>query len=434
MVQLRLGWLRAVTGPVFETRYSYGEPMKRREFLKYGSASLLTLAFGGSALRLVEGGSGSAKAAAVTINLSAEEIMAEMIDGEEVFMLAFRSPSTSARVPGPVLRVREGDQITITLFNNTETPHKLEIPGVAGASSGTAAPQQSTSVTFTAPVAGTYLYLDPINAPVNRMLGLHGVMIVEPAEGRTIAGAVTPYSRATHTPAIATLFDAFGVPTGRFPGDPWHPSRELVWVFHQFDPRFHAMAERGESINASTMQRDFLARYFTINGVSGFEAAHDPSIVATGFVGQPMLIRNVNAGLNWHSPHIHGNHVFELAGTARSASEGISSPQELPLTSSPEGSVAVRKNLIHRDVWTMAPLDRKDMLIPYERPPDIPDEVRWHFAYPPAQETEQTRAPLRYVMHDHTEVSLTAGGGNYPQGMMCHWEIFPRELMGQVLI
>jgi hypothetical protein len=245
---------------------------------------------------------------------------------------------------------------------------------------------------------------------------------------------MTPYSRATHTPGVAKLFDTFGVASGRFPGDPWSPVRQLVWVFHQIDPRFHKMAERGEAINASTMQRDFLARYFTINGVSGFEAAHDPSIVATGFVGQPMLIRNVNAGLNWHSPHIHGNHVFELSGVAGSASEGIGYPQELPLTSRPAGSVVVNKNLIYRDVWTMAPLDRKDMLLPYERPPDIPDGVRWPQAYPPEQETEATLAPLRYVMHDHTEVALTAGGGNYPQGMMCHWEIFPRELMGQISI
>jgi hypothetical protein len=31
--------------------------------------------------------------------------------------------------------------------------------------------------------------------------------------------------------------------------------------------------------------------------------------------------------------------------------------------------------------------------------------------------------PLRYVMHCHTEMSQTAAGGNYPQGMVSHWEI-----------
>jgi hypothetical protein len=204
-------------------------------------------------------------------------------------------------------------------------------------------------------------------------------------------------------------------------------------VFHQIDPRYHQMAERGQSINASAMRRDFLARYFTINGVSGFEAAHDPTVIPTGFVGQPLLIRNVNAGLNWHSPHIHGNHVFELSGVAGSPSEGLASPQD-PRAFGPPSAVVTRSNLIHRDVWTMAPLDRKDMLLPYERPPDIPDGVRWPQAYPPEAETEGTLEPLRYVMHDHTEVALTAGGGMYPQGLMAHWEIFPRELIGQVTI
>ena len=409
--------------------------MQRREFIKYGSASLLTLAFGAGG-SVVPGGlfSSRAEAAAVRIDLSIEEIVAEMIDGEPVFMLAFRSLDHQAHVPGPVLRVREGDRITINLFNNTATPHRLEIPGVQGARSQTVAPQRSTRLRFTAPAAGTYLYLDPINEPVNRMLGLHGVMVVEPSNGSTSNGVVTPYSSRMHTPALAALFEAFGPAGGRFPGDRWVPSRDKVWVFHQIDPRFNQMAERGESINATQMKREFLARYFTINGVSGFEAAHDPTVIPTGFVGQPLLIRNVNAGLNWHSPHIHGNHVFELAGTAGSPSEGLASPQDPPPRSSTRGSVLLRQNLIHRDVWTMAPLDRKDLLLPYERPPDIPDHVRWPQAYPPEQETVQTLAPLRYVMHDHTEVSLTAGGGNYPQGMMAHWEIFPRELLGSVTI
>jgi hypothetical protein len=39
--------------------------------------------------------------------------------------------------------------------------------------------------------------------------------------------------------------------------------------------------------------------------------------------------------------------------------------------------------------------------------------------WPPKQEP----FPLRYVMHCHCEMSNTAGGGNYPQGMVTHWEM-----------
>jgi len=58
----------------------------------------------------------------------------------------------------------------------------------------------------------------------------------------------------------------------------------------------------------------------------------------------------------------------------------------------------------------MRPMDRKDMILPFERPPDIA-------VWPPKQEP----FPLRYVMHCHTEMSQTAGGGNYPQGLVTHW-------------
>jgi hypothetical protein len=30
---------------------------------------------------------------------------------------------------------------------------------------------------------------------------------------------------------------------------------------------------------------------------------------------------------------------------------------------------------------------------------------------------------MRFVMHCHTEMSNTAGGGNYPQGIVTHWEM-----------
>lgn len=50
------------------------------------------------------------------------------------------------------------------------------------------------------------------------------------------------------------------------------------------------------------------------------------------------------------------------------------------------------------------------MILPFERPPDVP-------VWPPREEP----FPLKYVMHCHTEMSQTAGGGNYPQGLVTHW-------------
>jgi hypothetical protein len=138
--------------------------------------------------------------------------------------------------------------------------------------------------------------------------------------------------------------------------------------------------------------------------LSGFDTAdHDDvddaeheaarAIMIKGRQGQPTLIRTMNAGIATHSPHIHGNGVFDL-------------------TKQVGNTVTCSDNIFEVDTWTLPPLGRKDMLLPLERPVDIP-------VWPPKQEP----FPLRYVMHCHTEMSQTAGGGNYPQGLVTHWEM-----------
>jgi hypothetical protein len=116
----------------------------------------------------------------------------------------------------------------------------------------------------------------------------------------------------------------------------------------------------------------------------------------SGRQGQPCLIRTMNAGLATHAVHIHGNHCMECT------------------ESDDLGNNVCETHVYERDVWQLKPLGRIDMILPFERPPDIPIG-KW----PPRDEP----FPLRYVMHCHTEMSQTAGGGNYPQGAVTHWEM-----------
>ncbi|PTQ11673.1 hypothetical protein CLG96_08190 [Sphingomonas oleivorans] len=340
------------------------------------------------------------------LHISIEPVDAEMIDGQIVYMLLFFSEDGK---PRPVLRVREGDEIRIEISNNDTAPHGFAIPGIPAATSELIDPGDRREVRFTAPVGGSYLFFDPTKAPLNRILGLHGALIVEPRLGTTPAGSPTPFSRASQTPALQALFDALGT-APRFPGQKWKPgdpAREKIWVFSQTDPTLNARVASGQSVDPASIMSSFLPRYFHINGLSGFDTAvHNgtasegieaaEAIMPEGKQGQPTLLRTMNAGLSTHSPHIHGNHVMEL-------SENIAN-----------GAIDVRKNILEVDVWRLSPLARKDMLLPFERPPDIP-AAKW----PPKEEP----FPLRYVMHCHTEMSQTAGGGNYPQGLVTHWEM-----------
>ncbi len=367
--------------------------MKRRQFLKYG-------AFGAASLALAPAAAWG-QSSSVSVTLSIEAVDAEMIDGETVFMVLFfpGAPST----PRPVIRVIEGDSVYLSVANNDTRVHGFAIPGAPGASITSIPPGATRSVRFIAPRGGTYLYLDPTMAPVNRLLGLHGAFVVAPRDPTTPAGSVTPFSRAAQTASLQTLFDAFGR-TPRFPGNAWTPERDRVWMFSQVDPALNRRVDAGQAINPATVAATFAPRYFTINGLSGFDAAHDETISPSGYIGEPMLLRVLNAGLATHAPHIHANHVMELSGTDAA------------------GAQVVRSNITERDTWLMAPLERKDMLLPFERPPDIPD-ANW----PPRQEP----FPLRYPMHCHTEMSQTAGGGNYPQGLVTDWEILGPALPAQ---
>jgi FtsP/CotA-like multicopper oxidase with cupredoxin domain len=371
--------------------------MDRRTFIKYGAATAAAGALSGVLPGI---GPDDARAQSTqAISLTISEANVELVDGSVVFMWAFSQTSLSPSVPGPVLRVAAGSSINLTVYNQTRTTHGFSIPGIAGTTIPPIPAGGSSSISFTVPTPGSYIYLDPVDAPVNRVLGLHGAFIVTTTDVTSPGMKPMPYAatQAASTSLVNKLFDSLGGTTGFFPGNPWDRTRDMVWMFNQIDPSFNTAAGNGQSIDPTTMQNTFLPRYFTINGLSGFYSAHDNNTVPRGKVGQPMLIRVMNAGLATHSPHIHGNHIYELS------------------TIDPNSSaVVVNASVQMRDTWQMAPLYRKDVLLPFVRPGDVPDQV-----WPPSEEP----FPLRYPMHCHTELSQTAAGGNYPQGLVTDWEL-----------
>lgn len=352
--------------------------LDRRQFLEISAYGIAALATHGLIPKVLANPPLDASRAAV--DLAMVEVMAEMVDETQVFMMAFQGPEGPA-IPGPLITAIEGEWIELTLRNRLREPHSFFIPGVVN--SGPLRPRYMRRIRFRAPRAGTYLYSDGVNYPVNRVLGLHGVLVVLPRAGNT------PYGDPT--PAIQRLFEDLGA-SEHFPGNSWSRERSLVWVFNGIDPRFNRLAETAcESINRERFVSEFQPRYFTLNGKSGFFSAHDPATQPRGRVGEPMLIRVVNASLATHSPHIHGNHVYLLAKNG-----------------------SVLGNVTAVDTWSMRPGDRGDVLLPFVVPPDIPPA-----AWPPVEEC----FPLLYPMHCHTEMSQTANGGNYPQGLIVHWSI-----------
>jgi nitrite reductase (NO-forming) len=121
----------------------------------------------------------------VTFELETTEEVLELADGVE-----YRFWTFGGSVPGPMVRVREGDYVTFTLQNRPDSmmPHNIDLHAVSGQGGGAEAtlisPGQQATFAFTALNPGVYIY-HCATAPVGMHIanGMYGLIVVEPKEG-----------------------------------------------------------------------------------------------------------------------------------------------------------------------------------------------------------------------------------------------------------
>jgi nitrite reductase (NO-forming) len=95
-----------------------------------------------------------------------------------------------AKVPGPMLRVRQGDTVELTLANpaSSKAIHSIDLHAVTGGHGGGAdtqvAPGQSKTIRFKALRPGLYVYhCATPSVPHHIAAGMYGMILVEPPEG-----------------------------------------------------------------------------------------------------------------------------------------------------------------------------------------------------------------------------------------------------------
>jgi len=117
-------------------------------------------------------------------DLTCEEIQWEVEPGRKTKAWAY-----NGQVPGPQIRVRQGDRVRVKLTNKlTESTaihfHGLELPndqdGVPFVTQPPVKPGQSYTYEFTVPNAGSHMYHSHHNAAMQVGLGLLGAFVVEP--------------------------------------------------------------------------------------------------------------------------------------------------------------------------------------------------------------------------------------------------------------
>ena len=120
----------------------------------------------------------------------------------------------NGQLPGPLLRVTEGDLVRVHFWNNHTLPHTLHFHGshpfaMDGDDNMMVAPGESTTYEWIAGPPGAYVYHCHVDTPVHIPMGLYGQFIVDPKEG--------------------------------WPGDP--VDKELFAVFSDWNPKHNQTAE-----------------------------------------------------------------------------------------------------------------------------------------------------------------------------------------------
>ena len=114
-----------------------------------------------------------------------KEIVATLDDGVTYTFWTF-----GGTVPGPMLRVRQGDQVELTLTNNASSAvqHNIDLHAVTGPGGGAeatmVAPGESKTFRFQALNPGVYVYHCAVPPVAHHIAsGMYGLIVVEPPQG-----------------------------------------------------------------------------------------------------------------------------------------------------------------------------------------------------------------------------------------------------------
>jgi nitrite reductase (NO-forming) len=121
----------------------------------------------------------------VRISLTAQEVISEISPG-----IYFNYWTYNKQVPGPMLRVREGDTVELTLTNDPSSlhDHNIDLHAVTGPGGGASLthvmPGETKTFRWKALAPGLYIYHCAMpNVSTHNSHGQYGMILVDPKEG-----------------------------------------------------------------------------------------------------------------------------------------------------------------------------------------------------------------------------------------------------------
>ncbi len=141
---------------------------------------------------------GLARAKAYTFELNIQDTVITLVEGQKFHTFAF-----NGQVPGPLIHVKEGDDVTVKVTNLTTLNHTIhwhgllqkgtwQMDGVPGVTQPAIDPGNTFTYHFKAEPAGTYWYHCHVNVNEHvSMRGMWGPFIIDPARPTPLEKKVT---------------------------------------------------------------------------------------------------------------------------------------------------------------------------------------------------------------------------------------------------
>jgi FtsP/CotA-like multicopper oxidase with cupredoxin domain/Cu/Ag efflux protein CusF len=327
----------------------------------------------------------------IHFHLEVVEVQEEVYPGEFVTFWVFaplgRDMSSPARLPSPTLRVEEGDVVEITLYNTHYLPHTIHLhgtsqpnnmDGVPHMTQQEVAPGKSFTYRFVAGAPGTFWYHCHVQDHVHPLMGLAGMLIIEPNR---------PHNHFAH------LVPGAGRITSMAKGTREEYQNEYSLVYMDIDDRLNRIpaAYSDPREIEKRMHRDYDStqrkpNIFMLNGRSFPFTLRDTPIVVKS--DETTKLRVLNVGARTLYLHTHGHH---------------------PTLTDLDGYPVPKEARITRDTFDVGPAQRVDL------------------ALRTGNDRVYAAGPGVWLMHDHAQPAASNKGIN-PGGD--HTAIVYEEFMG----
>ncbi|WP_080840888.1 multicopper oxidase family protein [Cohnella massiliensis] len=247
-------------------------------------------------------------------NLTAEASNQEIAPGKTLPVWTFNNS-----VPGPQIRVKQGDTVKINLKNELSVPvtihwHGVPVPnamdGIPGVTQNAVQPGQTFTYEFKANVPGTYWYHSHQDSVNQLDRGLYGSFIVEGNDDEKVDRDYT--LMLDEWISSGETMDMSGGMSGMDMTDGEDMSgMDMSSMDHNGMDMGNDASSSSDSSMGTMSMGDDMSMYdlFSINGKSGSLVDQLPVKE-----GDKVRIRLINAGYMSHQIHLHG-HEFKIIST-----------------------------------------------------------------------------------------------------------------------